>query len=206
MENALIILVSNTEKGNVKPRLAKELGEEKTIRVYKYLLKNVAEVTNAYACHRFVFYSDYIHLNDVFDDLCFTKSLQEGASQAEILCHAFEKAFSLGHQKVCMVTADCPELQQRHLEEAFAYLDKQDVVVGPTTDGGLYLLGMRQPNAALLNKNWGTNAVYEDVLVDLEKLQFTYSALEELDDIDLLEDLLETNILAAIEEEDSDKE
>lgn len=203
MENALIILVSNTDKGNAKPHLAAALGEEKATRVYKYLLKNVAEVTNAYACHRFVFYSDYIHLNDCFDDLCFTKYLQEGANRFEVLQHAFERVFSLGHKEVCMVTVDCPQLQQQHLEDAFAYLDKQEVVLGPTTDGGLYLLGIRELNANLLNKDWGSNAVYDDVIATLETSKLTWSALEELDDIDLMEDLLETNILAAIEEEDS---
>lgn len=71
MENALLIFVRNLEKGKVKKRLAKSIGDDKSLEVYKYLLQYTKEVTISCKYNLFVFYSHYIHIGDVFDDHVF---------------------------------------------------------------------------------------------------------------------------------------
>lgn len=199
ISNALIIFVRNTEKGKVKTRIARELGDEKTMAVYKHLLQYTAETAISFHCHRFVFYSDYVHLNDFFDDNCFTKFVQEGDELGERMFHAFEKVFALGHQHVCIIGSDCYQLQPTHIEEAFSILQHNDVAIGPTSDGGYYILGMNQPIRPVFeNKVWGTSTVFDDTIDTLEQHQLKFKELEQLDDIDTLDDLLSTNILTEL--------
>ena len=202
METALIILVRNTEKGKVKTRLSKDLGEDKTLQVYKYLLQYTSEIAAACHCNLFVFYSDYIHINDLFDDNLFSKHLQEGNDLGERMMNAFKKAFELGCKKVCLIGSDCYELETESLQEAFIKLEANQIVVGPSTDGGYYLLGMKELYAELFQqKEWGTSSVLDDTFADIERLNLTYAELAVLNDIDTVEDLLKTDILTVLEED-----
>jgi glycosyltransferase A (GT-A) superfamily protein (DUF2064 family) len=85
-------------------------------------------------------------------------------------------------------------------------LDQQPVVIGPTTDGGYYLLGMKAENQSLFqNKDWGTSTVYDDTVSDLEQQGVTYAILTKLNDVDTIDDLMQTDILSKIKEEINDE-
>lgn len=203
MENALIIFVRNPEKGKVKSRLAKDLGEDKSLQVYKFLLQHARDIAVSCNCSHFVFYSSYIHINDVFDDDLFTKFIQEGEDLGERMMNAFKKVFELGCKKVCIVGSDCYDLQTEILNEAFEKLGTADIVIGPAADGGYYLLGMKQLYSDLfLRKEWGTSGVFDNTIEVISKLKISYSELTVLNDIDTIEDLLETNIMTHLEEGD----
>ncbi|GEO09616.1 TIGR04282 family arsenosugar biosynthesis glycosyltransferase [Segetibacter aerophilus] len=207
MENALIIFVRNAEKGKVKTRLAKDLGDEKTLQVYKFLLQYTRDIAISCNCSHFIFYSSYVHVNDVFDDDLFTKFVQEGADLGERMMNAFKKVFDLGCKKVCIIGSDCYELQAEILNEAFDKLATTDVVIGPASDGGYYLLGMKQLHADLFKpKDWSTSSVFDDTLTSLTNARLTYIELPVLNDIDTMEDLLETNILTHLKEDDSEEQ
>jgi rSAM/selenodomain-associated transferase 1 len=202
MENALIIFVRNSEKGKVKTRLSKSLGDEKTLDVYKYLLQYTSEVARVCHCNLFVFYSDYIHIADVFDDHLFAKHLQEGNDLGERMMNAFEKVFSLGSKKVCIIGSDCYQLETEILDDAFEKLESNEIVIGPAIDGGYYLLGTKQLYTEVFTaKEWGTSAVLDDTIEAINRLKLSYSELPLLNDIDTLEDLLETDILTKLEED-----
>lgn len=203
MENALIIFVRNSEKGKVKTRLAKELGDDKTFEVYQYLLQYTRDVALSCNCSHFVFYSSYVHIQDVFDDDRFTKFVQEGEDLGERMMNAFKKVFDLGCKKVCIIGSDCYELQSDILNDAFEKLVSEDVVIGPAKDGGYYLLGMKalQPNL-FVKKDWGTSSVLDDTREELLANSLSFHELPLLNDIDTLEDLLETNILTYLKEGD----
>ena len=203
MENALIIFVRNTEKGKVKSRLAKDLGEDKTLQVYKFLLQYTRDISLACNCSHFVFYSSYVHVQDVFDDDVFTKFVQEGEDLGERMMNAFKKVFDLGCKKVCIIGSDCYELQTEILNEAFEKLGTTDVVIGPASDGGYYLLGMKQiHNDLFTGKDWGTSSVFDDTMDTITKAGLSFAELAVLNDIDTIEDLLDTNILTHLEEDD----
>lgn len=202
MENALIIFVRNLEKGKVKKRLAKSIGEDKSLEVYQYLLQYTRDISVSCKCSLFVFYSNYIHINDVFDDNVFSKHIQEGDDLGERMLNAFKKVYALGCKNVCIIGSDSYELQTEILNEAFEKLHQNDVVIGPSTDGGYYLLGMNKlfPDF-FVNKDWGTSTVVHDTFATIDKLGLTFSELATLSDIDTIDDLLETDILTKLEEE-----
>ena len=202
MENALIIFVRNQEKGKVKTRIAKDLGEDETLLVYKHLLDYTQQVACDVHCNRFVFYSEYIHLADTFDDHIYSKHLQEGENLGERMLNAFKKVFHFGCHKVCIIGSDCYELEVRHINEAFEKLDEKNLVIGPSEDGGYYLLGMKELQSFVFDeKAWGSASVLEDTTEAIDKNGLKYDLLEPLNDIDTVDDLSTTNILARIREE-----
>jgi len=75
---------------------------------------------------------------------------QRGRSFAERLESAFADARALGYRDIVMVPADVPRLEARHLRTAFRRLGDRPTVLGPSPDGGVYLLGVRGDFAPVL--------------------------------------------------------
>ena len=76
------------------------------------------------------------------------------------------------------------------IEIAFDGLNESDVVIGPAYDGGYYLLGMKKLNSEIFaNKEWSTENVLVDTLLDVEKAGCTIRLLQTLSDVDYAEDL-----------------
>jgi glycosyltransferase A (GT-A) superfamily protein (DUF2064 family) len=81
-------------------------------------------------------------------------------------------------------------LTRKIIEEAFQILKKNEFVLGPTYDGGYYLLGMNKMIPAVFqNKRWSTETVLAQTVADLEKAGLSYTLLEKLTDIDEEKDL-----------------
>lgn len=103
---------------------------------------------------------------------------------------AFDDAFAAGAGRVAIIGTDCPGLRASHLTQALARLETADLVLGPATDGGYYLLGLRQPHPALFQqKAWSTDSVLRDTLADARRLGLRVALLPELRDVDNADDL-----------------
>jgi len=76
---------------------------------------------------------------------------------------------------------------------AFAHLNNHDIVIGPATDGGYYLLGMKQVHAKLFqNIYWSTSNVFQQTLAACMDQNLSVHLLTELSDIDIEKDLDKT--------------
>ena len=90
---------------------------------------------------------------------------------------------------VVIIGSDCPSLSPIIINEAFERLENDDIVIGPSSDGGYYLLGMSKLIPELFqHKKWSSDSVLADTIKDTVKLQKQYSFLTELSDIDTIED------------------
>jgi uncharacterized protein len=187
-KNALIIFTRNPELGKCKTRLAKTIGDEAALGIYKYLLKHTASVSENITADKYVFYSENIKKDDLWDSNIFRKKLQYGYDLGARMENAFSELFELGYEKIIIIGSDLLDLTTNHIEGAFQTLNNHEVVIGPAKDGGYYLLGMKtmQPNV-FKNKNWGTSTVLNDTINDIQNCTFTL--LKELNDIDTFEDL-----------------
>ena len=106
------------------------------------------------------------------------------------MAEAFRCAASSGLRELLVVGADCPGLRAAHLDEAFDRLRDHDVVLGPTRDGGYFLIGARRPLPALFRDiAWSTGTVFADTLDIARRLNLRVAVLEELSDVDTVEDL-----------------
>lgn len=189
--DALIVFTRNPELGKVKTRLAKTIGVERALAVYMDLLQHTYSVTKNIACDKFVFYDTNLTKEDVWSD-GFIKRSQVGQDLGIRMQNAFQEVFDLGYKNCLIVGSDLFDLKTSIIENAFMYIQNNDVVIGPAEDGGYYLLGLKKVIPALFqNKNWGTETVFESTISDLKK--YKIHLLETLNDIDTIEDLEKSN-------------
>jgi len=186
--NLIIVFVRTPELGKVKTRLAKAIGDQAALTIYKLLLKHTATVLHELSFDKVVYYSEKIENNDFWKASLFEKKLQKGADLGERMQQAFETAFDRGYKKVLIIGSDLFELTSTLIISALEALETYDISIGPSLDGGYYLLGMKELHPAVFkNKKWGTHSVLENTLQDLK--QQNVKLLEALNDIDTFEDL-----------------
>lgn len=98
-----------------------------------------------------------------------------------------------GYDQVVLSGSDLPDLNAGLIKSAFTRLKNCDVILGPTVDGGFYLIGTSGPQltTVLMNKkkSWGTNSILSSVKQSVAASNLTLSELEELIDIDTIDDL-----------------
>jgi rSAM/selenodomain-associated transferase 1 len=188
LEPLLIVFAKAPLLGKVKSRLAADLGNEKTLWVYRQLVAKTERIIQQSRLKSVLFYTG--GAPEDFD--CYFKTLkkipQSGADLGERMSAAFQWGFAQGHSKIIALGTDLWDLDQATLNEALHALDRADVVLGPAEDGGYYLLGLKKfyPKV-FLNKQWGGPNVLHDTLNDLEDKPI--ALLEEKSDIDFYKDL-----------------
>ena len=186
--NLIIVFVRSPELGKVKTRLARSIGDQSALNSYKILLKHTAAVLRDLSFDKVVYFSEKIDNNDFWENSLFEKKLQKGADLGERMHHAFDTAFNKGYKKVLIIGSDLFDLTSSLITSAFEALETYDISIGPSLDGGYYLLGMKKLQPEVFkNKKWGTDSVLENTLQDLKKQKI--KLLKALNDIDTLEDL-----------------
>ena len=189
-KNRLNIFIKNPEKGKVKTRLAKTVGDDMALEVYQYLLKKTMDATLDLNCDRTVYYSRFVDEKDEWDNSLFQKRLQSDGELGLKMKNAFKEAFDNGSQKVLIIGSDCPQISADLINMAFDLLDNTDCVLGPAKDGGYYLLGMKTLLTPLFeNKEWSTDSVLDDTVLDLLDAGLKYAKLPMLSDVDDAYDL-----------------
>ena len=184
----LIIFTRNPELGKVKTRLAKTVGDEKALEIYKFLLQKTNEVSSKVNSDKAVYYSVKVREKDIWSSIFFQKHQQIGGNLGIRMSNAFKNSFNAGYQKALIIGSDLYDLTPQHIENAFHALDTNDAVIGPAEDGGYYLLGMNSLQEKIfLNKNWGTETVRRDTLKDLKDKKV--HLLPVLNDVDIFEDI-----------------
>ncbi len=194
MKTALIIFTRNPELGKCKTRLAKTVGDSAALNIYKYLLQHTANISKQVNTDRFVFYSEAIQNNDIWDEAFFKKKLQNGIDLGERMHNAFQELLNSNYEKVIIIGSDLLDLSPEIIEDAYLKLNAKDVVIGPAKDGGYYLLGLKKMEVPIFkNKIWGTETVRKDTINDLKNS--SVHLLKELNDIDTFEDMKHYNEL-----------
>lgn len=188
-QNLLLIFTRNPELGKAKTRLAKTVGDETALEIYKFLLKKTRDVSLKVNADKAVYYSVKVRENDIWDAKIYQKYQQKGEDLGVRMLNAFKNGFKAGYEKIIIIGSDLYDLSPENIDNAFYQLDKNEVVIGPALDGGYYLLGMKKLHPKVfLNKNWGSATVKTDTLQDLIYQQV--KLLEEKNDIDVYEDII----------------
>lgn len=188
----LIVFIKNPILGKVKTRIAATTGEIKALDIYKQLLEYTQKTALAFSGDRLLFYDGAVQ-SDTFSELDFLKMSQKGKDLGQKMYNAL--SYALGFcEKAVLIGSDCPSITNEIIEEAFTNLNDNDVVIGPSKDGGYYLIGMKIANWDIFNDiDWSTNKVLNQTIEKLKKTYKTYKLLEELSDIDTEKDWVEFN-------------
>ena len=190
MKTALIVFVRHPELGKVKTRLANVIGDEQALAVYNLLLSHTRQITIPLNCRKFIYYTDQVIEHDIWTFPGYTKRQQFGADLGARMSNAFKELFDQGFKRVMIIGSDCYQLQTHVLEQAIDALNDNDVVVGPTFDGGYYLLGCNHYIPELFtDKEWSTDQVATQTISTISQLKLNHSLLEKLHDVDEAADL-----------------
>jgi len=191
---ALIIFAKLPRPGEVKTRLGSVVGMEEAASIYRGFAEHAFLLGDALAgsgVQVHVFYDPCASENDfrTWIGHAFSFAPQEGNTLGERMHRAFEATFAQGAARCIIIGTDVPDLEAATVLQAFELLSAHAVVIGPSTDGGYYLLGMNAPVKDLFGGiTWSTSTVFDDTLKRLTKLSLSYSVLGELSDIDTVED------------------
>jgi rSAM/selenodomain-associated transferase 1 len=178
---ALIIFIKNPEKGKVKTRLAKDIGDDGALRIYEQLLAHTRSITQDFPAEKFLFYADYPNWNDAWNIGTYHKRIQQGDDLGARMAAAFEAVFEEGHNHAIIIGSDCYELTAE--------------IIGPAHDGGYYLLGMKSLHPALFaNIPWSTESVLARTTFILQEMGLSCHLLPTLHDLDTAEDLARSGL------------
>ena len=185
---ALIIFVRRPELGKVKTRLAAEVGKDEALRIYIRLLDHTREVAQSVDCSRHLWYADKIETDDMWPPISFDKYKQPDSDLGGRMKAAFAQALE-NHDKVVIIGSDCPKLSTDIVEEAYDALDDHDLVIGPTYDGGYYLLGMKNLHTFLFDDmRWSVDDVCETTISRSQDHNLSSTKLTKLSDVDYKSD------------------
>lgn len=188
----LVVMAKAPKPGMVKTRLAQTLPVEAVTELYRCLLDDTMELARslgnvevAVMCPA----SDLEELTQLARGVVAVVA-QKGEGLAAGLTSVFAHFAASGRQRVVAFNSDSPHLPASVLENAFEVLTGHDVVVGPTHDGGYYLVGAKAAHPALFDGDgMGTQSALEALLARARELQLSVGYTDPFYDIDMADDL-----------------
>jgi rSAM/selenodomain-associated transferase 1 len=193
--NSLAVLAKAPVAGAVKTRLVPPLTPAQAAELYRaLLLDQFSHLRNFHGAERYVFYAPADGENQVRDlagaDYAY---LAQSDGDLGVRMHQVFTGLTdhLGHRNIVLIGADVPALPLPILDQAFASLAgaAPRVVLGPSRDGGYYLLGMNRPTPEIFaGMSWSHERVLADTTTRLDAIGLTYGLLPTWFDIDRAED------------------
>lgn len=191
VSDSLLVFYKYPEKGFAKTRLAKEIGEEEALKVYKVLLSYTFDIINELTdTDIYLFYTTKRQGHDI-DEICNSDwyiHKQSGGSLGKRFSNGFQDVLGPTGKKVVVIGTDCVGLTKDIIKEAFASLNDSDIVIGPTEDGGYYLIGMKEAHNVFQDIPWSTENVYERTIERVNDLGLDHHTLPILNDVDVKKD------------------
>jgi rSAM/selenodomain-associated transferase 1 len=200
-DRVLVIMAKAPRPGAVKTRLTSSLSPEAVTTLYCCLLDDtlalarslklqLSEVEVAIMCPA----SDVNELAQLAGAQLANNEASVVAQQGEGLAAGLTSVFAHfaeGHQRrIIAFNSDSPHLPRSVLEDAFETLAAHDVVVGPTHDGGYYLVGAKASHPALFaGDGMGTSSAMERLLARARALELSVGFADSFYDIDVADDL-----------------
>jgi len=206
--SCICILTRYPRLGEVKTRLVPPLSDTEALALHDRLARHTlrralaltatgdarVEVRTDAAFHRVAY--DWLGRG-------FASRYQGEGDLGDRIRLSFGDAFGRGEGRVAVIGSDCPRLSSAILREAFARLEDVDMVLGPATDGGYYLVALRRDSAkrsvpVLFSQvPWSTAEVLSRTLQIADEHGLSYALLQELPDVDRPEDVADAEAVLA---------
>jgi rSAM/selenodomain-associated transferase 2/rSAM/selenodomain-associated transferase 1 len=196
----IIVFTRFPEPGKTKTRLIPHLGAEGAAQFQKEMTEHTVKQARKAGARIEIRYTQGSlpqMKNWLGDDLDYAD--QGEGDLGHRMQRAFVENFSKGAQKIVIIGADCPSNGWKNIQTAFSALEHNDVVIGPATDGGYYLIGLCQEGASIPpprscitetlfeNIDWGGEQVFEQTVN--AACGFRIHELLKLNDVDEVEDI-----------------
>ena len=198
VKTCVIVFAKNPVPNQVKTRLIPTLSPEQAATLYTAFLTDWCEVlAKLPGVDLIVAYTPAEARSDlqtlIGDNVLYIPQI--GADLGERLASATQWATEQGYTKILLVGSDSPTLPTSYISKASTRLDLCDVVIGPSTDGGYYLIGFSATNIAMTvpfifeEIAWSTADVFQQTVASIQSLKATIGLLPPWYDIDTAEDL-----------------
>lgn len=193
MSEVIAILAKAPEEGRVKTRLASIIGDASALKVYQLLLENLEHQL------REVPFEIHVHLDCLNQNSWshLPKAITHPQVEGNVGDRMNEaiRISSSNNNSVVLVGTDIPDLSSAIIQEAFQVLKEKDIVVGPSEDGGYYLIGMNTHHPELFElQEWSTSDVLQATINVCMSCGLSYGFVETLNDIDTVEDLKRSSL------------
>lgn len=188
MKDCLIVFAKEPEVGKVKTRLQGYLSKDMCVKLYQAFLKDTLELVRAIKCFdKVLAYESSIaeprYLKTIAKDFLFYR--QKGRNLGEKMHDAFKFAKRINCDKTVIIGSDIPNLPLSYVEEAYRRLDRSDIVVGPSYDGGYYLIGVKKLCVGIFRDvKWSSETVLEKTIKNSQKLNKKIAILHKWYDVD----------------------
>jgi uncharacterized protein len=194
MKRAIILFTRVPVSGQTKTRLMPFLNGNECANLHKAFIKDIYKTCKKVQCDILI-YCTPIEEKQMLQDIIENENSfykQVGNSLGEKMRNALKKSFELSYESCVLIGTDIPTIKADYLKEAFLNLEKNDIVINPTEDGGYYLIGMKRDYPSIWNiKKYGTNTVIKDTILQIEKYGLSVKVGATCSDIDTKEDLMQ---------------
>jgi len=195
---ALVVFAKSPVAGTVKTRLQPYLSEADCLLLHKAFVRltlgklrklesskvNITLLLTGPLHEAYRYAAEFGVTDEYFVDVQFGKDL------GERLINALANKFNAGFTKVIIIGTDSPLLRIEQLELSIDALSEHEVVIGPSADGGYYLIGFSANIPSILRGiSWGESLVYEQTLELIRRHGLKCKELETGFDVDTIEDL-----------------
>lgn len=177
--------------GKTKTRLESFLNKDLCVELQTAFIKDIYENIKDMKIDIIVNYSDHGDLEvlkGIIDrEVYFLK--QEGKNLGQKMHNAISFALER-YNKVILIGSDIPLLSKNDIKVAFKVLDKKEIVISPTHDGGYYLIGMKRENKDIFDIKYSTSSVFIETIEKIKSIGRTYGVGNLQLDIDDKDDFL----------------
>lgn len=191
MKQAIICFTRVPRPGQTKTRLMPRLSGDQCAGLHWAFLRDLREIYASLDADLLVAHTpdpDWEALKEIFPGALFFP--QEGQDLGAKMNHALNFALSMGYEKCILTGSDLPLMTKAHLLSGFEALEQADVTLGPTSDGGYYLVGVKEKSPFLFeHQTYGYGNVLKNTIVAIHAAGKTYCPALCCDDVDTPEDL-----------------
>jgi rSAM/selenodomain-associated transferase 1 len=187
----LAIFAKYWEPGRVKTRLAARMGADAASRLHRCFVGHLLRRFAHFDAQRTlaIWPPDAVAAARRQTPPEWVVEAQTDGDLGQKIAAFIQSHLAAGSRKLVLVGADSPDVPVDRIERAFERLSNQQVVLGPATDGGYFLVGLNAWAPIFDNISWGTDQVLSETIRKLDALKITHAVLEPWADVDRPDDL-----------------
>jgi rSAM/selenodomain-associated transferase 1 len=193
-ETCILLFVKYPEKGKVKLRLSADLNEDTVEELYRCFVQDTLATIKKIDSQLFICFfpvdAQKKFLRWLGSTLLFLP--QNGMDLGERMKNSFVDVFTKGFRLAVLIGSDSPDLPKKYIEQAFTTLQTRDTVLGPTVDGGYYLIGFHTNTftpSVFEDIPWGNQMVFQETVMKIKQAHRSMGFLPIWSDVDTIDDL-----------------
>ncbi len=193
MSTSLIIFAKSPIPGKVKTRLTPYITPTEAAELYKAFIADIICNAHKLRCEQITIAYTPANAETAFHGICgqsVSYIPQKGDDLGERMKNAFKHSFNKGSTRTVIIGTDSPTLPLSYIQNAFDALKEVPITIGPTFDGGYYLIGLTEQNDVIFDGiDWSTSKVFGQTLTKIQAINKQLYVLPPWYDVDTLDDL-----------------